>query len=90
MEQSNNSENAQVDFSKLILGLSSAALYYLGETSVDTESVPEPQPELALQNIEIIEMLALKTDGNLSDDEHKLINHIMKDLRQKYANKVHS
>jgi len=90
MEQNNNSENSQVDFSKLILGLSSAALYYLGETSVDTESIPEPQPELALQNIEIIEMLAAKTKGNLEEDEQKLINHIMQDLRQKYAHKVHS
>ena len=82
--------NPQVSFSSLILGLSSAALYYLGETNVGTESVAEVQPELALQNIEFVEMLKEKTEGNLTEDEQKLINQILTDLRQKYSQKVNS
>lgn len=78
-----------VDFSGLILGFSSAALHYLGEhvlssTETSTNSAAANLP-LARQNIEIIELLRIKTQGNLSEDEQKLITQVLSDLRLKFV-----
>lgn len=78
-----------VDFSGLILGFSSAALHYLGEhvlssAESSTNSAAANLP-LARQNIEIIELLRIKTQGNLSEDEQKLITQVLSDLRLKFV-----
>jgi hypothetical protein len=73
-----------VNFSELILGFSSAALYYLGQSAVDGKHVPSINLPLAKQNIEIVSLLAEKTKGNLSKDEIALITQVLTDLREKY------
>jgi hypothetical protein len=80
-----NQEMAGVDFSGLVLGFSSAALYYLGEVPVEGKTVPERNLPLAKQNIDIIHMLSEKTRNNLSKDEEKLLNQVLADLRMKYV-----
>ncbi len=80
-----NEENGILDFSGLILGFSSAALYELGETTLDNHRVQKPNLELAMQNIEIIRLLEEKTKGNLSETESSLIENVLKDLDSKYA-----
>ena len=73
-----------VDFSGLILGFSSAALYYLGESGVEGKQASEINLPLAKQNIRIIEMLLEKTKGNLSTEEKSLLDQLLKDLHLKY------
>lgn len=80
-----NEENCSLDFSGLILGFSSAALYELGETTLDNHRVQKPNLELAMQNIDIIRLLEEKTKGNLSEAESNLIENVLKDLDSKYA-----
>ena len=82
----------KLDFSGLILGFSSAALDYLGEGQVAAESGKNPPHnsahlELARQNIDIIELLIEKTQGNLTPDENGLARSILKDLRLKFVEK---
>lgn len=85
-----NSKNHQddpvtdVNFSELILGFSSAALYYLGHAEDDGKKILEKNPPLAKQNIQIIEMLEDKTKGNLTEQEEKLVRQVLNDLRLKY------
>jgi hypothetical protein len=79
-----------VNFSGLILGFSSAALYYLGHTSVDGKDSVKVNPTLALQNIQIIELLQTKTLGNLSVEEKKLIEDILLDLKAKFSKSTNS
>ena len=73
-----------VEFSGLILGFSSAALSYLG-FGPDGRGGGPKSLLLAKQNIDIIRLLKEKSKGNLSDDETKLINEILKDLMFKFA-----
>ncbi len=73
----------RVEFSELILGFSSAALYYIGHQQIEGKKTPEKNVELALQNISIIEMLQKKTQGNLTEEESKLLRHILTDLHEK-------
>lgn len=72
-----------VDFSGLILGFSSAALYYLGENSLEGRPVGSKNLPLARQNIDIILMLREKTKGNLTSEEEKLMHQLVTDLQLK-------
>lgn len=71
----------EVDFSGLILSFCSAALSYMG---FGPEQVTR-NLLLARQNIEIIELLAKKTQGNLTPEEDKLCQEVLHDLRLKYV-----
>ncbi len=73
-----------VNFSELILGFSSAALYYLGHAEADGKKIQEKNPPLAKQNIKIIELLEDKTKGNLTEHEEKLVRQVLNDLRLKF------
>ncbi|MBI2602530.1 MAG: DUF1844 domain-containing protein [Deltaproteobacteria bacterium] len=92
MEQKDKSERddpmTDVDFSGLILGFSSAALYYIGESDVEGKKVGEKNIPLAKQNIRIVEMLKDKTKGNLTKDEQDLVDSVLKDLHFKYNTAV--
>ena len=72
-----------VDFSALILGFSSAALYYLGEKVVDGKAPGEQNLMLARQNVDIIALLKDKTRGNLAAEEDRLIAQVLADLQLK-------
>ena len=71
-----------VDFSGLILGFSSAALYYMGEATVEGRAPVKNLP-LARQNIDIICMLKDKTKGNLTAEEERLLGQLIVDLQVK-------
>ena len=75
----------EVNFSTLIMSLSSSALFHLGE-------IPDPQTgqvkkdlTLARHTIDIIGMLKGKTAGNLTDDEQKFIDNMLTDLRLRFV-----
>jgi hypothetical protein len=67
----------KIDFQSFILGLSSAALSYLGYSQTQ-----EIHLELARQNIDIIELLRHKC--RLSPEEEKFMDEILRDLRLKF------
>ena len=81
----NAARGQPVDFNGLILGFSSAALYYLGHETIAGRGVGERNLDLAQQNIEILALLRQKTSGNLSTDENRLLDEILHDLHTKYA-----
>ena len=72
-----------VDFSALIMGFSSAALYYMGVAPVAGKIATTNFP-LARQNIDIIKMLSDKTRGNLTPEEVSLIQRLIADLQLKW------
>ena len=71
-------------FSALILSLSTSTLVNLGELPDPLSSEKGINLSLAKQTIGIVEMLKEKTRGNLSQDEDRLINNMLYDLRLKY------
>ncbi len=81
------SRDLQPTFSQLVLGLSTAALHYLGEKPLD-ETQPLPvNLSLAKHNIDLIELLSAKTQGNLDEEESRLIREVLTDLRMKYVSR---
>jgi hypothetical protein len=84
--KNHDSNTAPIDFTELVLGFSSTVLYYIGQTTVDGKKVAKLNLPLALQNLQIIELIKEKTKGNLNTDEERLLNEILTDLQKKYAN----
>ncbi len=80
---SNDHTPPAVDFSALILGFSSAALYYMGESALDGQPPTAQNFSLARQNIDILMLLRDKTAGNLLPEEAQLIAQLIADLQLK-------
>jgi hypothetical protein len=76
----------RVDFSSFCLSLGTSALYHLGV-------VPDPETgrsgpanlPVARQTIDSLEMLREKTQGNLAEDETKLLEGLLYELRLRYV-----
>lgn len=80
-------------FGTLVLSLATSVLVHIGEGPSPGEQgpdaeAPEPAPvdlPLARQTIEILEMLSVKTQGNLDEDEARLLTGVLHDLRMRYV-----
>lgn len=72
-----------IDFETFILSVAQSVLIHLGEIAEGDQ--PSPNLPLAKQTIDILGMLEEKTRGNLTDDEARLLQHLLYDLRLKYV-----
>jgi len=77
-------ELPEIDFSSFILSLSTSVLVHLGEVPDPMTQKPDRHLPLAKQTIDLLGMLKEKTQGNLTPDEEKLIDHLLADLRWRY------
>ena len=75
----------EVNFSSLILSLSSSVFFHFGE-------IPDPQTgekkkdlAMAKQGIDTIAMLKEKTEGNLSKEESMFVENVLTDIRWRYV-----
>lgn len=76
----------KIDFSTFIISLGTSALYHMGVVH-DPEQGEAPQKNLALasQTIDTLEMLAEKTRGNLGEQESKLMESLLYELRMRFV-----
>ena len=75
-----------ITFTTFVLSLSTAALQHLGVSAIEgDEKKPEVNLPAARQTIDILELLAEKTKGNLSGEEDKLLGTLLYDLRMRYV-----
>lgn len=74
----------EVNFSSLILSLSSSALLHIGEIADPYTGEKKKDLALAKHSIDTIAMLKEKTSGNLSEEEQKLLDSVLTDLRWRY------
>ena len=78
----------EVNFSSLILSLSSSALLHMGEIADPYTGEKKKDFALAKHAVDTIAMLKQKTEGNLLDEEKKLLESILTDLRWRYVKAV--
>ena len=81
---SDTSANEGMPFSAFVLSLSMSALAALGQCEDPAFADLPREPEIARNNIDILLMLREKTKGNLTEDEEKLISHVIYDLQMRY------
>lgn len=74
-----------IDFSTFVLSLSQAALLHLGEIDDPETGKKSINFPLARQSVDLLTMLQDKTRGNLTEEEQKLLENLLYDLRMKYV-----
>jgi hypothetical protein len=74
-----------LDFGTFVMSLASSVLIHLGELGEPGGEAARPNLPLAKQTIDILGMLEEKTRGNLTDEEARLLQHLLYDLRIKFV-----
>ncbi len=80
--------HAHVDFTTLVLSMSTNALVHMGEAPPEVFQGEPPPPAnlpLAKQTIDLLAMLETKTTGNLSGEEERILHQVLYDLRMRYV-----
>ncbi len=75
-----------INFETFVLSLGTATLVALGEIDNPMTKQKEKDKVSARQHIDILEMLLLKTKGNLEARESKLLEDMLYELRMKFLN----
>lgn len=75
----------EVNFSSLIISLSSTAFLHFGEIPDPTTGEKRKDLALAKHAIDTIAMLKEKTEGNLTAEEKQFIENVLTDLRWRYV-----
>ena len=79
---------APITFSSFVIGLATQALMFLGAAPDPRGGEVQKNPMEAAAIIGVIEMLATKTKGNLGEDEAKLVEEVLYELRMRYVNET--
>lgn len=82
---SGEKEELEMDFSGFILSLNASALIHLGEIPDPHSKKREVNIPAAKHTITILEILAEKTAGNLTEEEKKLLDDMIYNIRMKYV-----
>jgi hypothetical protein len=73
------------DFAALISMLVTQALFALGVLQVEGQEGKEPDLELAKYNIDMLETIVEKTKGNLTEEEKKVLENTLSQIRMAYV-----
>lgn len=84
-EASQEMPEPEITFSSFLISLGSSAFIHLGDiadpaTGEHTKNLP-----LAKQTIDLLGIIREKTRNNLQEDEEKLFDHLLYDLRMRYV-----
>jgi hypothetical protein len=76
----------EMDFSTFVISLGTSALYHMGVVKgPDGDEPVQKNLALARQTIDTLEMLAEKTRGNLDQQEGKLMESLLFELRMRFV-----
>jgi hypothetical protein len=84
MEDQQKQTSSEIDFSTFIISLATSALFNLGLVQTESGKASEVNLPVASQTIDILALLKEKTKGNLTDDEGKVLDSLLFDLRMKF------
>jgi len=79
------SQLPEITFAGFILSLHTSALFHFGELEDPVTKEKRKNLSAAKQTIDMLAMLRDKTQGNLEDDETKLLDGILYELRMRYV-----
>ena len=73
------------DFAALISMLVTQTLFSLGMLQVDGQDKKEPDLKLAKYNIDMLDTIEEKTKGNLTEEEQKVLENMLGQVRMAYV-----
>ncbi len=77
----------KIDFSTFIMSLTSSAFYHLGDIADPETGKTETNLPAVQQTIDMLIMLKEKTQGNLNEEEGKLLEQLIYELQMKFVAK---
>ena len=77
----------KLDFSTFIMSLTSSAFYHLGDIADPETGKTETNLPAVQQTIDMLIMLREKTQGNLTEEESKLLEQLIYELQMKFVAK---
>ena len=80
-----NEQLPETDFSTFVLSLSHSAWVHLGDAPSPDGASRERNLVLARQTIDLLQILADKTKGNLTGEEERLLAHALYELRMRFV-----
>ncbi len=83
-----NRPEMDVMFYQLVLSMQASIMQHLGKVMSPISGEVERNMEAAKYSIDILDMLKRKTDGNLIEDEAKMLDHVLYQLRMNYVEEV--
>jgi len=75
----------EINFATFVLSLSSSALIHLGVAPDPLTGEQQKDLPVAKQTIDMLGMLQEKTRGNLAEEEARLLESLLYDLRMRYV-----
>jgi hypothetical protein len=75
----------EITFAAFLFSLSSSAFIHLGDLADPVSGETKKDLALAKQTIDLLGLLREKTRNNLQEDEEKLFDHLLYDLRMRYV-----
>ena len=81
---SNDRQSAEM-FQGLVISLAAATMQHLGKTLNPVTNKIEKNLDAASSTIDMLDMLEMKTKGNLSDTEAKLLKGVLAELKMNYV-----
>lgn len=78
-------DKLDLPFYQLVLSLQAATMQQMGKTVSPLSGKAEKDLVMAKGTIELLEMLQRKTAGNLDNDEKRLLEHVIYELRLNYV-----
>ncbi len=73
------------NFAALVSMLTTQALFALGFLQIKGQERREPDLAMAKYNIDMLETLQVKTKGNLTDEEEKVLDDTLSELRMGFV-----
>ena len=78
----------ELTFASFLISLSSSAFIHLGDMPDPVSGETDKNLPLAKQTIDLLGLLREKTRNNLLEEEDKLFDHLLYDLRMRYVKEV--
>jgi hypothetical protein len=75
----------ELNFSTFVFSLGTSAMYHFGDFPDPVTKKAERNLEAAKQTIDILGILKDKTKGNLNDEEDRLLESLLYELRMRYV-----
>lgn len=85
---SDNDQKSEAMFMQLVLTFQMAAWQQMGKIKNPMTDKVERDLNQAQFSIDILEMLRLKTEGNLNDNEKQFLNKILSELQMNYVDEM--
>ena len=84
MSDSSTARHVPCSFAQFLVSLGSSALVHLGEIADPGTGEAHMDLPLARHSIDVLQLLKGKTEGNLDEDEGRLLDALLTDLNQKF------